>query len=357
MTGEGQPPLGTEPRRKQPLARWSVIVKIVVSLTLLGIVGYQAAGNKIVGELLQQPKRWEWLALGFICVSAGYTLSFVRWWSLVVGAGLPLRLGEAIRWSLMSQPFQLISFGVAGGDLLRVYWLCREHPQQKTHGAATVLLDRGIGLLTMFAAVAVIGCLIPWSTLAAADPVRTNGLIQVWRLAMGLILATGLGGLGVLALSNTSWPGRLAAWLPSPRLREVSANLLRLLPVYRRQPGVLVLAVFLSAANVGFLSTGVYCVAQSLTNETPGIADHLLIAPLSLIAGAAPLPGGLGSQELVMSWMYMAFSTQQQNMNFGILVAAGYRGLTLVLVGIGWLLYATSRQPSGPAAVRDRELS
>lgn len=333
-----------------------VVLKIVVSVALLGIVGYQASGNAITRELLQQPKRWEWLAVGFICVSVGYTLSFVRWWVLVIGAGLPLRLGAAIRWSLMSQPFQLISFGVAGGDLLRIYLLCREHPQQKSHGAATVLLDRGIGLLTMFAAVAVIGCLIQWPVLAAADSGRTAALVQVWRLAVGLMFATGVGGLVLLAMASSVWPGRIAAMLPSHRLRSVSANLLRLLPVYRRRPMVLVVAVLLSAANVVCLSTGVYCVAQSLTTETPGLSDHLLITPLSLIAGAAPLPGGLGSQELVMSWMYAAFSTEQRSTDFGILVAAGYRGLTLVLVGIGWLLYASSGRQHGPAADRDWEL-
>lgn len=335
---------------------WGVAIKITVSVLLLGLVGYQALGNEMAGQLLQQPKRWEWLLAGFICVGAGYTLSFVRWWCLVIGAGLSLRVGTAIRWSLMSQPFQLISFGVAGGDLLRIYLLCSHHPRYKAHAAATVLMDRGIGLWTMFAAVATVGCSIHWPSLAAADPVRSAGLVQVWRLAVGLVGTVGIGGSILLAVSNTSWPGRLAAMMPTNRLRGLGANLVRLLPVYRRQPLVLVAALLLSAANVVCLSTAVFCVARSLTTETPGFWDHLLLTPISLIAGAAPLPGGLGSQELVMSWMYAAFSTELRNTDYGILVAAGYRFLTLILVGLGWLLYASSGRQGGPAADGDREL-
>lgn len=322
-----------------------VVVKTTVSIILLLVLLYQVSGNELAGQVLRQPKRWEWLGFGFMAIAVGYTLSFVRWWCLLQGAGIPERLGNVLRWSLMSQPFQLISFGVAGGDLLRILMLCREHPSRKTHATATVFLDRGIGLWIMLAAVAVIGWLIDWDNLMAVDPARTAGLVQVWKIAMVVVVMVSGVGIVLLLTANSSLPVRAAAWLPGQRMKQWSANLAALLPLYRQRPGVLLAAVLLSAANVLCLSAAVFCVAQSLTRETPGLADHLLLTPVGLIAGAAPLPGGLGSQELVMSWMYAAFSGQSDGLGLGVLVAVGYRGLTLIMAAIGWGVYVTSGRP------------
>ncbi len=338
--------------------RWGVGIKIAISVILLGVLGYQASNSELTTHLLRLPKRWEWAALGFAVICLGYTLSFVRWWCLLVGARFSTKFVDAFRWSLMSQPFHLISFGVAGGDLLRIYLLCRSHPQRKAVGAATVLMDRGIGLLMMFAAVAVAGWLVDWSSLTTADPSRTAALVQVWRLSVVLVLVAGTGGVGLLILGNRTWLATLIVAIPHRKWQNRGANFAQLLTLYRQQPSVLAAALLLSGANVACLSAGVYCVANSLTSEPPGFLDHFLITPISLIAGAAPLPGGLGSQELVMSWMYAAFSHKTPSMDVGILVASGYRALTLALAGIGWLVYSMSgrsgRVAYQPGHVEDR---
>jgi uncharacterized membrane protein YbhN (UPF0104 family) len=323
--------------------------KLLISAALLGILVYRATGNQTLIELWGQPKKWEWLLLGGVAVSAGYTISFVRWWVLTSGLGLRMSVGEAIRWGLVSQPFQLVSFGVAGGDLLRIYYLCQRHPDRKTHVATTVVLDRAIGLTVMFAAVAMVGWFIDWPALAAADVRRTVALSWLWRLSIGLVGAVLIAGLtlGFIPLGSGSAPS--LAGIPSRRVRTVLVNLLQLLPGYRARPATLVVAVLLSLANVACLSGGVACVARSLTTEIPTVWDHLLITPISLIAGAAPLPGGLGSQELVMSWLYAAFSTEQRHTDYGFLVAVGFRVLTLGIAGIGWLLYLQSATRGRPA--------
>lgn len=323
----------------------SAIGKVAVSTILLIVLLYQVSGNELAAELMKQPKRWEWLVLGFLSIALGYTLSFIRWWCLLQGANVPERLGNVIQWSLMSQPFQLISFGLAGGDLLRILLLCREHPSRKTHATATVLLDRGIGLWVMLAAVGVTGWLMDWEHLKAVDPTRAAGLVHVWRLAWVAVLVFGGGGSFLLLTANSTLLVRSSTWLPGLRIQQWSANLAMLLPLYRQRPSALLWAILLSAANVVCLSAAVYCVAQSLTRQTPGLADHLLLTPVGLIAGAAPLPGGLGSQELVMSWMYAAFSSHSDGFGLGILVAVGYRALTLIIAAIGWGVYIASGRP------------
>jgi len=318
-----------------------VLIKLLISAGLLALLVRQAAGNPTVRELLAQPKRWEWVVVGAGLVAGGYLLSFIRWWCLAWGVRLPLPLGTAVRWSLMSQPFQLISFGVAGGDLWRAYLLCREQPERKTHAVATVGLDRGIGLTVMFGAVAVIGSLLDWERLTQVDVARTTALRTVWWVSLSAFVAA-LVGAAAAGLGGERWVRSLGRWVPTQSLRDFTENLAGVVPLYRSRPTSIVAAIVLSLGNVVCLSLAVYCLAQSLTPVTPSVIDHLLITPISLIAGAVPLPGGLGSQELVMSWLYAAFSTEQRSTDFGFLVAVGYRLATFVLIAIGWWLYVRS---------------
>jgi uncharacterized protein (TIRG00374 family) len=324
------------------LPAWLVVLtKVLISAGLLALLVRQAAGNPTVRELLAQPKRWEWVVVGAGLVAGGYLLSFIRWWCLAWGVRLPLPLGTAVRWSLMSQPFQLISFGVAGGDLWRAYLLCREQPERKTHAVATVGLDRGIGLTVMFGAVAVIGSLLDWERLTQVDVARTTALRTVWWVSLSAFVAA-LVGAAAAGLGGERWVRSLGRWVPTQSLRDFTENLAGVVPLYRSRPTSIVAAIVLSLGNVVCLSLAVYCLAQSLTPATPSVIDHLLITPISLIAGAVPLPGGLGSQELVMSWLYAAFSTEQRSTDFGFLVAVGYRLATFVLIAIGWWLYVRS---------------
>ncbi len=242
----------------------------------------------------------------------------------------------------MSLPFHLISIGVAGGDLLRIYFICHDHPEQKTRAAASVVLDRLIGLLTMFWAVALVGFVLDWSLLSDTDQARATALRYVWWLA---ILFAGGGsalGLAVLIWGSSQWIPRLIAFIPAQRLRQASTSLSELVPLYRKRPSVLGGAFLLSIGNVLCLSACIFCIARSLTPATPTLPQHFLIAPLSLIAGAAPLPGGLGSQELLMSWLYAVFSAPDKNTDYGFLVAVGYRILSLVLTSVGLLVYLQS---------------
>jgi glycosyltransferase 2 family protein len=337
---------GGAPPQKSAAVRW---LKLLVSGVLLGFLVYRATGNETLVDLWGQPKRWDWLLLALAMVATGYTISFLRWWVLTSSIGLQMSMTEAIRWGMISLPFQLVSFGVAGGDLLRIYYLCQHHPDRKTHVATTVVLDRAIGLAVMFATVAAVGLLINWQNLTAADARRTVALSWVWWMAVA-VTVTMLGlAFALWQKDFAEWHGWVVAGIPSQRGQVIGRNLLQLLPLYRARPASLVLTVLLSFANVVCLSGSVACVARSLTAAIPGFSDHLLITPISLIAGAAPLPGGLGSQELVMSWLYAAFSTEQRNSDYGFLVAVGFRFLTLVLAGLGWLLYLQSGPRRRPA--------
>jgi len=322
-----------------PVSRRWFFLKLCLSLGILSVLLYRALGNPDIQELWRQPKQWDWWFWALVWMSTGYLVSMTRWWVVAVGADVPLRLRGAIFLGMITLPFQLISFGVAGGDLVRMYYLCRDHPDRKTRAAASVLLDRALGLWVMFGCVAVAGWLIDWQALQAADARRTAGLQAVWWVALVAVL----GGFGLAATGLVAGTDRRVAWCrsawPFLRLRGLFHGLLDLVPLYRGRPLTILTATGLSLVNVVCLSRCVYCVARGLTDVTPSWASHLLITPISLIAGAAPLPGGLGSQELVMSWMYAAFSTPENPTDYGFLVAVGYRGLTFLLMGLGLLLY------------------
>ncbi len=319
-------------------------VKLVISTLLIAALVYQASSKEDVLELVRKPKRWDWFALALLMQTVGYTISHVRWWLLANAVRVRLTLPDAIKVGFIALPFHLIAFGVAGGDLLRTFYVCRDHPERKKFAFASVLLDRVMGLMTMFLCVAATALFVDWDLLAAADANRTQGLRLVCMISFAITATGTLGYLAILLLGRKKWVNAFTATIESwfgknyPG-RGFLTSILDVSLLYRRRPAAIFLSFFLSLGVVASLSSCVFCIAMSLTTETPSLANHFIITPISLIAGAAPLPGGLGSQEFVMSWLYSAFSTEQQNTDYGLLVALGYRTLTFVLMGLGLLVY------------------
>ena len=86
--------------------------------------------------------------------------------------------------------------------------------------------------------------------------------------------------------------------------------------------------------------------------EAPSLAAHFVIAPLGMLAAALPLPlGALGAFEAALAALYVAVPgdvrlTQVQ----GLLVAFGYRAITILIAMIGVGVWLTSRRQVAEAA-------
>ena len=120
-------------------------------------------------------------------------------------------------------------------------------------------------------------------------------------------------------------------------------QLINVVLVYRSKPGLMVTGVLLSIAiNLCFLVT-IFSLLDSLTDSHPTLGEHFLIEPISMVANAVPLPGGIGGIELVLNFLYQAFQGSAEQ-DFGIVVAFGFRFILLLISACGAVVWFLNRR-------------
>jgi hypothetical protein len=100
-------------------------------------------------------------------------------------------------------------------------------------------------------------------------------------------------------------------------------------------------------------SIGIFCVARGLFGAAPALTTHLVLHPVSNVTSIIPLP--VGPYETVLDTLYpvvpvvggTAYKAGQ-----GLIVALGYRFMTVLIAGIGGVFYLFSREEISQAIHR-----
>jgi hypothetical protein len=294
-------------------------------------------------------KNWWLLAAALGACSLAVCTTFVRWWLLVRAVGLVFRLRDAFRFGFLGYLFNFVSVGPLGGDVFKAVLLARQQHKHRTRAVATVIVDRLVGLYAL-SLVASGGAL---ALGFQAD--RTE-----FRVLAQATLAVMLGGTAALVLFL--WPGfttgAFSEWLLGlPKLGAFLRPVVDSLRMFRHNLPTLVAAIGLSLAVHTCSTFGIYLIARGLFEQAPSLAAHFVIAPLGMLAAALPLPmGALGAFEAALAALYAAVPggvqlTQVQ----GLLVAFGYRAITILIAMIGVAVWATSRREVALAAAEAEE--
>ena len=228
------------PRR----VRWTSLLRPLAALALLAWLIHRIGPRSVLDALALFHS-----APG--CVAAALALTFlallagaVRWHHLLRALALPYPFGTTFRAFFAGQFFNAFFFGACGGDLYRAYAAARRHPGREAEAAASVVIDRGIGLLATLA----FGCLALLPDLRArlADP--------AWRKASWLMLLFALAGATATVAALTSTPWHLASRLLPSRVHPLLARLHTAFTFPRRNPRAAAIATLLSLANLLLLA-------------------------------------------------------------------------------------------------------
>jgi len=322
----------------------TLIVLLKVGLTL-GILAYlvakavgtkNEAGQNVFEQLVDQPKDWGLLAAACLVCAAAVVLTLIRWWYLVRALEIPLRFVDALRIGFLGYLFNLAPMGIVGGDLLKGWMLAREHQADRVKAFASVVVDRVIGLYMLFIVASVSIFLTGVWKLQVVEIKLiceiTYCLTAVGALLIVLLLTPGFtDGRGTRAL------GRL------PYVGDTITSLIEAVRIYRRKPAVLITTALISVGVHSLFATGVYLIACGLPGDHLSLRMHFVVMPLSASTGALPLP--MGPFELVLEFLYthvpesgVAIQTGQ-----GLVVALGYRVITLLIAAVGVCYYLGSR--------------
>lgn len=323
------------------------LAKFAVSFGILGYLFYNAWQQNQFHELASATTRWEWWLIGLAACLAATLVSFYRWWALVRALEIPFRLIDAMRLGFISQLFNLLSIGVFGGDAMRAFAAARQVPHRMPEAVASVVVDRAIGLLTMFIFGATAYWLSDFSQIQARHP-KTLEAVRIVCIFATIASVVGVAGLIVILMSPglNRWP-LMRAIVAIPKMGPTIERLLNVILVYRRSKPQMFCAFLNSMSVNALLAISIFAIAHGISDNHPTLMQHLVISPVVMVANAAPLPGGLGGMEISLDLMYKAFSQVDAPAEHGFIVALGYRVVLLIIAGIGVIFYF-AKKPALP---------
>ena len=226
-----------------------------------------------------------WVTAGVAAVFGGQMLLAIRLRMLLAKQQLSVSFSRALGLTMIGAFFGSILPGLVSGDAVKAVYLFGDAGGSRGRAVAAVLLDRIVGLFSLF----LLGALAMGVALLTGW--LPEGMPLPW-VAPAVVAAMGAG------LAILSWPG----W--SERLPEKLSDLVTGVGGFLRAPRLLAGAVGLSVANhalviVTFLAAGVL-----LRDSIPG-HTHFLADPLAMVLNVIPLtPGGIGITEGALSFLF-----------------------------------------------------
>ena len=240
----------------------------------------------------------QWLpaVLAVLIYFVAQTLLAVRWVFLLRVHGVYISQFQAIKLTYLGLFYNNFMPGAVGGDLLKG-WYITKHSQKENRleAAVTVFVDRLVGLIGMIL-VGAIASLFVGSELTI--PVGSKDIqvrMLIWVILAGLIVVS------VIFLSKHIRHylklSRILEKLPFAKTLHKIDQAIR---IYRDHPGVMVLALVLTAVIQGLAIVAIWMMSQALLLENVKFIQCLIIMPIVwLISAAVPVPGGLGVTEIL----------------------------------------------------------
>ncbi|HKV55939.1 MAG TPA: lysylphosphatidylglycerol synthase transmembrane domain-containing protein [Candidatus Binataceae bacterium] len=263
-----------KPSRGARGRRWyGFVIKLAVGLAVLGFLIWHydlRSTFRVIGR--ERPVFFIATVMLFV---AGQAMSAYRWQLLARLVGLAGSYVEFLSFYFIGMFTNVFVPGLIGGDALRAVYLGRSRGRI-TDAVASVVADRGIGLIALF-----------WLAGGSALTITRVALPPTLRDAT---IATGAAAL--IAFLAAPLAAKMTDRLPRPLARLLSP----LLP-YMKRPGALGPAIILSLLLQISLAGCQYLLALGLGLDVP-LTTFILIVPISNVAASLPLTiNGLGVRE------------------------------------------------------------
>ncbi|MFN0196513.1 MAG: YbhN family protein [Planctomycetaceae bacterium] len=331
-------------QRIKPFVPWLGWIAGILIIALL----IHRNGDDIV-KLKNRQINWTAAIGALLLCGVSLLLTFLRWWLLIWGLDFDVRFRDAVRLGFVGYLCNYLGPGAAGGDLVKAVFVAKGQSSRRAAVAATVFLDRLLGLLALFM-VGGLASLIPRDWHAQSETVFNSFKVVYWGASLA-----GLAGLIVImipALTRSTW------WNPLfklPFVGRILAELVQGIMLYQSRPRVIVWSVLISLlGHVGMLSTFYLCgLAVNPAEGLPDYVTHLQLIPAAEVAGvmAVFIPGGVGVLEGAIGFSYNLAGAPEAN---GILTGVAFRVIS-VLMSIPGLFYYLASLQQYRAAMKEAE--
>jgi glycosyltransferase 2 family protein len=316
-----------------------LILTLLKVVTSVGIIAYlivdavrDEEGRRAFAEIWERGElQWGFIAAAWGVAALAVLVTLVRWCYLVRALGIPLRMRDALRTGLLGYLYNLAPLGIVGGDLLKAVMLAREHPGNRAKAAASVIVDRVVGLYVLFV-VATAGILLTGFCDSAVP--------RVYAVCVAVIALTAVSTLVVVFLLRASSGTPLAFLARVPRIGPPVHCLMEDMRLYQHSLPTLALSAAMSVGVHVLFATSIYCVARGLDITSVPLAPYFAVCPTSSIASTVPLPAGPLEGALVF---FFTEGLQVVKIK-AVIVALVFRVLSVSIAAVGFCYYLGSRR-------------
>jgi len=236
-----------------------------------------------------------------VWVFSALVIGSIRWNLLLGGLGIRIPFVRVLRLQLIGFFFNTAMPGAVGGDVVKgMYVLKEKSATSKTNALLTIVLDRIIGLVAIFAIAAI-------AILTRFDFVQANAGLMTLSLFIGIGVAL-IFIVAIFCLTEIFTDRDPFLFLLSKKFPgfKIFKKIYQALILFRKQPGIIGVAFLLSiAAQVMSLLFG-YLLATNLSDKSVDLLIYSVVHPIGILATALPLaPGGLGIGHIAFDRLFV----------------------------------------------------
>lgn len=231
------------------------------------------------------------LALAFLLILVATFVAVYRWYLLLNAADLATTLPRVNALTFIGAFFNNVMPGSQGGDIVKAFYIAREHRSRKTDAIITVLLDRVLGItgLTIVA-----GLVIPVDFERYFDVGRWIYGILALEIAFGVVFFSRRvrRALGIEALIQKLPGGGV--------FKKVDEAMF----IYRFRMNTVLVSLLLSLLVHTVLILGIGFIGKGVGFDTP-MLSYFVVVPVGLIIMALPIaPSGWGAGEAAFIYFW-----------------------------------------------------
>ncbi len=324
-------------------------IKLFIIVAIFTFLITRAVKGSALAKLSWNDLNLPLLLVGFLFNFFATATTLVRWRLLVLALGEKLSLSDAMRFGFIGFMFNLSPVGIVGGDAVKVFLLAKKNNSSIDNATASVVVDRVIGLYTMF----LIGLLFIIVTGFATD---ASPFVRV--IYTGLLVLTALSSifLAFFLIPSSSKNRRIQAQNAIPFVGKFLASITESIMKYQRKRRVLFYSFFLTVVVHCSFSISLFYTARSIFENAPSLTDHAVLYCVGNIGSIVPLSAG--PLEYLLDELYPFFTTTNDSATeagYGMTVGVAFRLLAVFAALVGVTFYLTSKKEVTEALTQAQE--
>ena len=276
---------------KSVFTEWLIkALQIVVTIGLIWWLLHDPARRADMAAALARADLW-WLLAAMASAGACEFFGIIRWQLFLKMLHLHVPLAETTRLFFIGAFFNQFLPGTTGGDVVRVLYLMREHPEHRTAGFLSVAVDRLLAVLVLVA----MGLAFAWSRSEwFAQSATVGNTMKIFAI---ILFAMAVGLVASFVLTKRHLVERLPAGMP---FRDAIVKLSKLWQLCIENRREALLGAFYTIPMLVTFFAAFYFVARAFTPKVDFL-DMMSIMPLVTAVSSLPISlNGIGVREALL---------------------------------------------------------